>query len=330
MQNSNCELKQNKRKHWIDLLRGFCMVAILLDHTEIYYTGDNIIGYNYYVANVLVAFFFLSGYLFYKDTPFSLQLKLKAIARYLLLPYFIFTTFIAIPKALAHGFDIPETLFSVLTGQASWFIAALIVAEIVFSTVLWACKGKTWGLLTLSLVASVACYFLSTRYSNIYWQIENACMALPILCFGYFYHKWENVFHRFHNLSSSFFLFILLVIIKVYEHTQGISLLIEPIQVNNWYVFIFDTFIYTLFLVSLAKQLESVTWLEWTGRRSIVYYFFSGGIPLIVSSLLQRIGMGYSGEYYRVLIAFLLVYAFASIIAWAIYRYLGFIVQKNN
>ena len=40
------------------------MVAILLDHTEIYYTGDNIIGYNYYVANVLVAFFFLSGYLF--------------------------------------------------------------------------------------------------------------------------------------------------------------------------------------------------------------------------------------------------------------------------
>ena len=58
--------------------------------------------------------------------------------------------------------------------------------------------------------------------------------------------------------------------------------------------------------------------------------FFSGGIPLIVSSLLQRIGMGYSGEYYRVLIAFLLVYAFASIIAWAIYRYLGFIVQKNN
>lgn len=61
MQNSNCELKQNKRKHWIDLLRGFCMVAILLDHTEIYYTGDNIIGYNYYVANVLVAFSFFQA-----------------------------------------------------------------------------------------------------------------------------------------------------------------------------------------------------------------------------------------------------------------------------
>ena len=154
-------------------------------------------------------------------------------------------------------------------------------------------------------------------------------MGLTILCFSYVYHKWRNVLHRFHNLSSFFFLFILLVIIKVYEHTQCISLLIEPIQVKYWYVFIFDTFICTLFLVSLAKQLGNVTWLEWTGQRSIVYYFFSGGIPLIVSSLLQRIGMGYSGEYHRVLIAFLLVYALASIIAWAIYRYLGFIVQKK-
>ena len=83
MQNSNCELKQNKRKHWIDLLRGFCMVAILLDHTEIYYTGDNIIGYNYYVANVNVALLFDSGNLFFKHTPFTPQIKLNANARYL-------------------------------------------------------------------------------------------------------------------------------------------------------------------------------------------------------------------------------------------------------
>lgn len=42
-----------QRKHWIDLLRGICMLAILLDHTEIYYTGTNIINYNAYVVNAL-------------------------------------------------------------------------------------------------------------------------------------------------------------------------------------------------------------------------------------------------------------------------------------
>ena len=50
-----------ERKHWIDSLRGICMIAILLDHTELYYTGVNIIDYNIYVANVLVLFFILSG-----------------------------------------------------------------------------------------------------------------------------------------------------------------------------------------------------------------------------------------------------------------------------
>ena len=111
---------------------------------------------------------------------------------------------------------------------------------------------------------------------------------------------------------------------------HGITLLVEPIRVNNWYVFVFDALVCTLFLVSLAKQLKSVAWLEWTGRRSLVYYFFSGGIPLVVSTLLQRIDMGYSGNYHRVLLAFLLVYALTSIIAWAVYRYLGFIVGKTK
>ena len=56
-----------QRKIWIDNLRGFCMLAILLDHTEIYYTGENVIDYNLYVANVLIVFFILSGYLMYRE-----------------------------------------------------------------------------------------------------------------------------------------------------------------------------------------------------------------------------------------------------------------------
>ena len=54
---------------------------------------------------------------------------------------------------------------------------------------------------------------------------------------------------------------------------QGITLLVEPIRVNNWYVFVFDALVCTLFLVSLAKQLKSVAWLEWTGRRSLLLLF---------------------------------------------------------
>lgn len=42
-----------ERQHWIDSMRGMCMAAIMLDHTEIYYTGSNIINYNMYVTDAL-------------------------------------------------------------------------------------------------------------------------------------------------------------------------------------------------------------------------------------------------------------------------------------
>ena len=47
-----------ERIHLIDNMRGFCMMAILLNHTEIYYSGNNIIPYSMYTSNVLMAFFF--------------------------------------------------------------------------------------------------------------------------------------------------------------------------------------------------------------------------------------------------------------------------------
>lgn len=323
-------LEQKERKHWVDALRGFCMVAILLDHTEIYFTGTNIIDYRHYVSNVLVVFFFLSGYLFYRDEPFSLRKKLVSIVRSLLVPYFIFTTIIAIPKALVHGMDIGTTLLTVVTGQASWFVAALIVAEIVFSTVLWVFKGKSLSLLTLALVGATSCYFLSTHYDNLYWQIENAAMAIVILYLGYTYHKYETVINHFHTLSSLFFFFILFLIIKVYEDAYNFKMVVEPIMIDNWYVFIFDALVGTLFFVSLAKQVGSVTWLEWTGRRSLVIYFLAGGIPLITAMLLHHFHFNYTGHYQQVMFAFLLVYAFSSLAAWVVFHYFPFMVGKRK
>lgn len=77
-----------EREHWIDMLRGLCMLSILLDHTEIYYTGGNLIPYDWYVSNVLIVFFFLSGYLMYKQQGFSLRRKMVSIGRSLLLSLF--------------------------------------------------------------------------------------------------------------------------------------------------------------------------------------------------------------------------------------------------
>ena len=74
------------------------MIAILLDHTELYYTGLNIIDYNIYVVNALTLFFIISGYLIYKESKFDFKNKIKSIAKTLLLPYLIFSFLISLSK----------------------------------------------------------------------------------------------------------------------------------------------------------------------------------------------------------------------------------------
>jgi len=43
-----------------------------------------------------------------------------------------------------------------------------------------------------------------------------------------------------------------------------------------------------------------------------------------VSIALERLGMKYDDDYLSVIIAFVLVYAISSMIAWAVYRYIPF------
>lgn len=88
--NNTTSINSLKRIGWIDNLRGFCMLAILLDHTESYYLDYHIINQNLYLTDALVFFFILSGYLMYKpQQQFCIAHKMKSIGRSLLMPYFI-------------------------------------------------------------------------------------------------------------------------------------------------------------------------------------------------------------------------------------------------
>ena len=49
MSGDNNMMKISKeRKHWIDCLRGFCCLIVIIDHAEVYLTGDRITNYCWY------------------------------------------------------------------------------------------------------------------------------------------------------------------------------------------------------------------------------------------------------------------------------------------
>lgn len=307
------------------------MLSILLDHTEIYYTGGNLIPYDWYVSNVLIVFFFLSGYLMYKQQGFSLKHKLTSIGHSLLLPYLLFTAVLALPKAFVHGWsiDLKSVLLPILTGRASWFIATLIVSETVFSLFLWITRGKVIPLFLLSFCALVGSVLLTKQSTDYAWCINNALQAVFFLCIGWFYQSRKEVFNRINTPLYTSFLFISLIIIKGYATCKGVHTMIYPMGIDSYFLFFLDMLTSIFLLVNICKQLLRCKLVEWVGAHSIVYYFVCGGVPLCLSLALEKVGLDYHGAYYSVLIAYALVCIVASGIVAIVYRYLPFMLGKR-
>ena len=266
----------------------------------------------------------------YKQQGFSLRGKMFSIGRSLLLPYFLFTIVLALPKALVHGHSIDweSLLLPILTGRASWFIAALIVSETVFSLFLWITRGKVIPLFLLSFCALVGSVLLTKQSTDYPWCINNALQAVLFLYIGWFYQCRKEVFNRINTPLYTSFLFIFLVVIKGYATYKGMHTMIYPMGIDSYFLFFLDMLTSIFLLVNICKQLPRFKLLEWVGAHSIVYYFVCGGVPLCLSLALEKVGLDYHGAYYSVLIAYALVCIVASGIVAIVYRYLPFMLGK--
>ena len=325
-----------KRIAWIDLLRGFCMMCILWFHTEMHFCGHEITPYSLYVGNVLAVFFFLSGYLFYSQKPVNIRYKLYRILRSLVIPYFIFSTLMALPKAFIHheSIDIISIAQEILLGKASWFVPALIVAELLFIAILCIPKRRNMFIIILSILMLLLSFLIGNRfnpspliYSYNIWHINEALLGCSFMAFGYMYHHIENIINTKRNIYMMILLLIAVMIVKYMVLTTCTDMVFGPIIVSNYPLFIIDLILTTILLVNIFQFLPNCKIIQWTGSHCLVYYFICGAIPLLTSKLLHTIGV-YSNNYIMILMVFLLVYLIATMITWIIYKYFHWIVGR--
>ena len=250
--------------------------------------------------------------------------KIKSIINSLVVPYFIFTNIIAFLKVLIRqqSTDWQDIIINILSGRASWFIATLIVGELLFSIILWINHGKHLWLSTAAIVCFIIYYIIPFNQHN-YWQWQDALMAFIFLYIGYLFHQYQHSFNIINKpLYSSIFLLIL-IFIKVYEYE--IDLPMRNIAIENAPLFMMDAIIWLFLVISIIKYIPHFKMIEWTGQHCIVYYFLAGGCPL-----LNKAKIPYEGYFYRYLIAFVLVYGLATILTWLIYRYTPFITGNKS
>ncbi|MBS6288723.1 MAG: acyltransferase [Prevotella sp.] len=331
---------------WIDLLRGFLMLAIIFDHTEICFTGDNIVPYRMYVPDVLMAFFFLSGYLFYRPEGFCLRHKLHSWLRGVLMPYFIFTSALALPKAWLHGAggSISDLLLTILTGQGSWFIASLAVAELLFCFLLWLSRARWRWLAGAGLFAVALAYGFGTRrlaFEANWWHVNEAVVALPSLLLGYMVHRFDSLGTRWRLGLFALLLVLSLPVNVLVASSSWPSVLVGALVLPRLFLVKNALSVLLLYLLFTISQRDGVRWVEqmprwlaamvsWTGRRSIVYYFFSSGIPTALTAVFSRLGYTYRGCYAEVLVVFLLNFLLITLVTWAIYRYLPWTTGRRK
>ena len=307
------------------MVRGMCMAAILWFHSEAYYADDLLTPYSMYVNTVLGCFFFISGYLLYPVRWHARQ-KYRSVLRWLLLPYVLFTLAMMVVKVLAHYQDATwqTELTDILTGRASWFVAALIVAQCVMVGVLSLSKGSTGAVALLFVSSIIMTGVAGNEFSPWYieanpWSVHEALVGIACMCLGYAYHvKEERLWqHRRVVMAASA---AVLVAVKYLVYIGDLWMTFAPVRVSNLLLFFADILSGSVLICMVMRMLPRIGILEWTGRHCIVYYFICGAVPMSVSWAVYRMGMS-AENYPNVAVVFVLSWIASTIVAWAVYRY---------
>ena len=319
---------------WIDQLRGFCMMAILWFHTEMYYACSDVTPYALYVGDVLATFFFLSGYLFLSGKSFSARSKMMTIVRRLIIPYFFFTLLFVLPKAIVHDEmnELSTMIIKIFLGQSSWFLSALIVGELLFVLLIQLTKGKDLYIGLFAILCLVLAGIIGNHYSPWlnpynYWHINEAILACFLMSVGFLFQKHERRFQQYFNRFTLTILLLIFLLLKLVIIRNGMEMVLGSIHASNYPVFIADLLVSILLMISIFRYIPKISFMQWTGQRSLVYYFICGGVPLIVAMSFNKFGWPYSG-YMSLLMAFIVVYLLSSLLTFAIYKYLPFIIGK--
>lgn len=273
------------RIYWIDYGKGSCMLIVVVYHIMCIYLEDS--SYSFiFLPFFLTTFFFISGYLTHVEKP-NIKKEFNSIIRKLLIPYLIFTSLIWIPKALFYGNEvsIQNYLIDIFGGYASWFVAALIVAKIIFLFLRYIFKS----IITIGFI-SVAIFILgvivsASIYGNLPWYFNLALISILYISMGYICKCKKPSMASFKiNYKLLFCISFTVYAIVLYLYDKHEFVYIFALNKNNFnitgiFYFILSSIVGIIMLLTFCKLLPSkLECLNFVGKNSLIFYFINGAI----------------------------------------------------
>ena len=294
---------------WINYVKTFCIIGVFFVHSGLYYglftSNINLFIHPFYVN----AFFFVSGYLFFRKqlSERLLSQNVKAFALSggkdllanivwrLMIPTLLFSIIEFIPSYMlrGQGFDFGTFLYKTIGGCTYWFTAALVVAEILLLILLLTRRKSIWFYFVCSSVifALGKCivsvdFSLFTAYPSLPWQYKEGMYAIIFLALGGLYWKYETAISK---LMNKYILTILIVLYlaALLLMPDYFRVLVSMLDVNVPGIAL--SLLATIVLIEICKILPTSKWMNYIGMNTIGFYFMSGALPIVLSMVVHRI-----------------------------------------
>ena len=291
--------------NWINAVRALCIIMVYMVHCEAYY-GLWLGWANVFIHPVYVnAFFFVSGYLMFRKqlsqpaidetlnqyvaTGGTGRATLNNIIFRLLLPTLLFSIVTFMPKVLLKGgaTGIEEFIFDTLGGGTYWFISALLLCQLFTLILLMTRQRSLWFYVAILLLMTVA-GTIALPYDGCipdYYAFRLALLCMGFMALGALYWRYERLFIRLLGWPTFLVALSYVVFFILLRHEAKVLISMKMFNLNGF----IGSSLGCLLLVSFCKQLPQFVYLTFVGRNSLLFYLFSGAVPVVMNVFFKRI-----------------------------------------
>ena len=274
-----CKCPNDKRIKWIDIVKGICIVFVMLSHSN---PPDDF--RRFFTPFFLTMFFFASGYTFSTKKRFKEFISGKVY--HLVCPLLLLGTIRVVGMNVMSGGNLLESFKGLLLqiscqGDELWFVSCLFTTSMLLYLLIQINKKlfKNNHLLAL-LFESVI--FLLIGYSiilllhqRIIWEFEIACIMLLYMVLGYICKRKESYFPTNEGMISIVFFIIYCLILVLNKNDVDIHAEMFP----NPLVFNISALLMIIPIIELSKWIEKTKMANlfiFLGQNSLFYFAFSG------------------------------------------------------
>lgn len=277
---------------WVNTGKALCMICVYIAHCNFYYLNLPSPIHYVYKPIYLSLFFFISGFLLFKSLDsFPFKKKLLGIANKLLWPVIVFPSIIWLPKMFAHGniINIEAYIIDIFGGTASWFVSALIIAQLVCIGLIFLFKRRLYLMLMVTTILMFLAFYLRTIDETSFpWYYKSGMIASFFLVLGGITRNYYDKLKSIVSVSALIISGVLYIGLMVYNYYNwGITQAIKSVTYDNIPLGLFNNILGIFFMIQLCHYIPDIKWLQYIGKNSIVFYFFGGGVPLVIGLLVR-------------------------------------------